>query len=113
MEDLFRLALVFDDGHGIHSIKSGLVEYKEESIFPENYSGYGHYISKRICYWQDSFHAIELGNKLDAALSKNDVIQAASYLSSDLHFNLAGITDPAQRKQLCSLIAESLSADAE
>lgn len=113
LDDLFKLALVFDDGHGIEEIKAGSVEFKDQTAHPENYCGFGHYISRNISYWQDSYHALDQGCKIDAALSKNRMDEAASYLSSDLNYILCGVTDPFQRNQLRKLIAESLAVDNE
>jgi len=112
-EDLFKLAQVFDDGHGVQSIEVGIAEYGDQSISPESYGGHGHYIGKHIAYWLDSYHTFDQGRKIDTALAKNDLDNVVTHLVRELDFILNGVNDPSQRQQLRCLIAQALSANSE
>jgi len=113
LEDLFNLACVFDDGHGLQSIEAGIVEYRDQNSNPIHYRGEGQFITKNLAYWQASSHGLEGGRRLDAALTRNDLNEAANHIVSGVNFILAGVKNPSQREQLRKLIAETLSASAE
>ncbi len=108
-EDLFRLAQVFNDGHGMQSIEVGFAEFSESSSFPGRYHGQGYFVSKHINLCLDSDKAFNLGQKLDDALARNKLDNAFLILREEIDRTLSSLSDLSQRQQLRSLIAEALS----
>lgn len=107
LKDLFVLAHLLDDGHGLERIEfeAGITCSK---LWLGEFGGDGLFISKLVELRSDSRSIITLGRALLAALRNNDTEQAAKYLLSDVCDNLNGISCEQQRAQVRAALARGL-----
>lgn len=107
LKDLFVLAHLLDDGHGLERIEfeAGRTCSK---LWLGEFGGDGLFISKEVELHSDSGSAILLGRALLAALRNHDTELAAKHLLSDVCGNLDAISSEQQRGLVRSALARLL-----
>lgn len=110
LEDLFLLAQVFDDGHGLKGIDT-------EGSWTSNrhrlghFGGYGMHLTKNVRVTCCSSQANRLGTELDQALESNNLEDAAKALAKDIGTVLASINDEKKRHAIRLFLAGLLTQD--
>lgn len=107
LKDLFVLAHLLDDGHGLACIEfeAGRTCSK---LWLGEFGGDGLFISKVVELRSDSGSATLLGRALLAALKESDTELAAKHLLNDVYDNLNGISCELQRAQVRAALARLL-----
>lgn len=107
LKDLFVLAHLLDDGHGLERIEfeAGRTCSK---LWLGEFGGDGLFISKEVELHSDSGSALLLGRALLAALSNHDTELAAKHVLSDVCGSLNGISCEQQRAQVRAALARLL-----
>jgi hypothetical protein len=107
LKDLFVLAHLLDDGHGLESIEfeAGRTCSK---LWLGEFGGDGLFISKEVELHSDSGSALLLGRALLAALRNHDTELAAKHLLNDVCGSLNGISCEQQRAQVRAALARLL-----
>jgi len=108
MEQLFLLARLFDDGHGLKAYKTEAAwTCSRPRLF--EFGGCGTYAGQHVHVTASSSSAMPLGEQLDANIAAGDLDKAAEALCTDITGVLAGIYDEqtrlAVRARLANLLA--------
>ncbi|MFN9471424.1 hypothetical protein [Acidovorax sp.] len=112
LEDLFDLAMLLDDGHGLKALNiEGCWSSSKPRLF--EFGGSGRYRSRRLQLHSISSNVAQLGAQLDKALDSQDLGQAAQVVATRFSEMLQGVTDETLRIELQRRIGETLSADAQ
>lgn len=107
LDDLFEIAQLMDDGHGLkamkleaawHSSKPGLFEF----------GGSGNYRGRHFVTSSTSSASLSTGTAVDAALAERNSTKAAERLLSDIRHLLAGIADPVLHAEVCAKLGHAL-----
>lgn len=108
LEFLFRLALLMDDGHGLTSL---YIEgaWTSDKMRLGEFGGNGYYVGKNFVIGVGSSAAAQYGRSVDAAISDNNLVDAARQISSYVQGLLNGITDDGARASVTALLADSLA----
>lgn len=107
LKDLFVLAHLLDDGHGLGSIEFEASRTCSRPCLDE-FGGDGLFISKEVELHSDSGSAIHLGRALLAALRNQDTELAAKHLLNDICDSLNGISCEQQRAQVRAALGRLL-----
>lgn len=107
LKDLFVLAHLLDDGHGLERIEfeAGITCSK---LWLGEFGGDGLFISKVVELRSDSRSIITLGRALLAALRNQDTELAAKHLLNDICDSLNGISCEQQRAQVRAALGRLL-----
>lgn len=107
LKDLFVLAHLLDDGHGLERIEfeAGITCSKPHL---GEFGGDGLFISKEVELHSDSGSATQLGRALLAALKESDAELAAKHLLNDVCDSLNGISCERRRAQVRAALARLL-----
>lgn len=112
LEDLFDLAMLLDDGHGLKALNiEGCWSSSKPRLF--EFGGSGRYRSQRLQLHSVSSDVVQLGAQLDKALDSQDLDQAAQAVATRVAAMLQGVTDKTLRLDLQRRIGETLAADAQ
>jgi hypothetical protein len=99
MEDLFALARVLDDGHGLTA-----VEYVVAQHFPREptgeFDGVGIYESDRVVVITRASNALMLGASLDEAVRRSDVRAVAAVVKEHMADLLSSVRDKEFRSEV-------------
>ena len=105
---LFRLADLFDDGHGMKAMKlEGCWHSDRPRLFA--FGGDGAYHSRNFRHSVSSSDARELGEAMDAALANDDVDAAAGRIMKEVDGILKSVTDSRLRDELTAKLASLMS----
>jgi hypothetical protein len=110
LQDLFDLAVAFDDGHGLHALKiQGLWRYSDARLFQFGGGGTYHSALWTLSTW--SGQTVTLGQEIDKALESSDAHAAAAALCFEVRRMLQGIRSDSMRtavsKELATLLANA------
>lgn len=109
-DDLFQLALAFDDGHGLESLSLGGAWYCSKSRLGEQ-GGHGVYRSRHFAVAFSSHQVDHIGPKVSEALAAGDVAAAAAELRDHVVQLLDGVVDFGLRQavsaEMLKLMAEA------
>lgn len=108
-DTLFFLASKFDDGHGLSAIKEEGCYYCDKLRLGEQ-GGWGSYIGKHFSCHISSQNA-EAGAEIDAALSKDNLPEAARILAKNMRDMLGGINGADTREQVRSMLVAILASE--
>lgn len=109
LSDLFYLALLFDDGHGLTAMDiEGCWFSGKPRLF--EFGGSGLYRGRHASVYGSSKEARDLGAKVDLALASNDQELAAKHLTDHFNMLLDGVVDEAVRMALTRNVAAALAA---
>ena len=99
LSELFRLADVLDDGHGLKAIEMENASYCSS---PElwGFGGAGFYLGRQVVLHSSSATALVIGKRLDEALERGDVDAAAGMLQAQMKRMVAGVLDQAMQREL-------------
>jgi hypothetical protein len=99
MQDLFSLARLLDDGHGLTA-----VEYVVAEHFPREptgeFEGVGTYESDRVVVITRASDALRLGSSLDAAVRRSDVRAVAALVKEHMADLLSSVRDKEFRSEV-------------
>ena len=109
IEKLFELARIFDDGHGLHAIKTESSWHCSKPRLFE-FGGSGCFMGTHVIVDRSSDAAVRLGQDLETALVVKNVDEAAAVFLGDVRNTLSGIGDATTRDLIRVKLAELLVA---
>lgn len=99
LSELFDLAQVLDDGHGLWALEMETAHYCSKPRLYE-FGGYGLFLGKDVVVTSGSHTALQVGPKLDAAVNARDVDATVAVLSQQLAETLLWINEPDLRLEV-------------
>jgi len=109
VEELFSLALLFNDGHGLKAFKTDAAwTSSKPGLF--DFGGVGEFIGQHYRTQIVSEIAIELGARLDEALASCDLAKATDILQDLVETFLHGIQDDSAQDNVRQMLGECLVA---
>lgn len=105
LDTLFSIAKAFDDGHGLKAMKTESAWHCSKPRLFE-FGGCGSFVGTHVTVSGDSSSVIELGEKVEAALTEGDTDKAAETIRAQVGHILAGIYNENDRNK----VKETLSA---
>jgi hypothetical protein len=109
VEELFSLSLLFNDGHGLKSVKTDAAWTSSQPGLFE-FGGVGEFIGQHYRTQTVSQIAIELGPLLDEALAAGDLTEATGILQGFVENFLYGIQDDSAQDDVRRMLGETLVA---
>lgn len=107
--DIYGIASRLDDGHGLKAIKmEGCWHCDKPRLF--EFGGHGEFIGRNCYVSSGSSRAIQLGDKLDAALASGNLEDGATQLMASVSSILDGVYDEEKRKTVRQHLAALLAA---
>jgi hypothetical protein len=111
LDDLFEIAHVLDDGHGLSQIVTETAWYCSKPRLFE-FGGGGCVFGDYVRFARNSSESASLGARLDQALSEKNIKRAAQLIQSDVALVLKAIIDPVVRGKVQLELAQLFEADA-
>lgn len=111
LADVFDIAKMFDDGHGLKAMKFQNA-WHADSLRLNEFGGSGEYLGKHYFTRGDSSTTVATGETVDAALEKKDYPAAAKLIAERVHVLLEGILDAGAQDEIRALVAQSVAAGA-
>lgn len=109
LDDLFALANLFDDGHGLKAMRiEGCWSSSKARLF--EFGGDGVYRSSRLRIRTSSSQALALGSAIDNALASQDQDAAAEFVAAHVNDLLDGLADNNMRQAILRGVATKLAA---
>ena len=90
--ELFDLAQLLNDGHGLKAIKASTAYYSNKML-PGDFGGYGEYVGKHFSVWADSRSAADIGCNVEKALEAGDVDAATQVFGRVVQTLLSNLLD--------------------
>jgi hypothetical protein len=109
VEELFSLALLFNDGHGLKAVKTDAAWTSSKPGLFE-FGGVGEFIGQHYKAQTVSMAVIEYGPRLDEALATHDLTKATEILQDVIEHFLYGIQDASAQDIVRRMLGGSLSA---
>lgn len=109
LDDLFAIARLIDDGHGLRAIKTMASCHSNKPLLFE-FCGDGDYVGVHVATSVWTHQAMDLGEKLDAAIEAGDTDKAADVLRKKVDDILAGVHSETVRAELRAKLGELLAA---
>lgn len=107
LEVVLHLAHCLDDGHRLQAIAFEEV-IRSAKFGAFEFGGAGWYLSREVCHYVDSSHAVVIGKLLHLAYAAADTELAAEVVKHEVERLLAGVRDRAFRHELRTRVAENL-----
>ncbi len=108
LDSLFTIARAFDDGHGLKAYKAECSWHCSKPRLFE-FGGAGNFGGRHIAVGVSSQQAVELGEKLEAALELGDTDEAAAIIREKVGSILAGIHSEVARNAIRSKLSDLLA----
>lgn len=93
LDDLFEIARILDDGHGLVSLELKSAFHARSSEISE-FGGHGLFIGRGVVAHSRSHTAVGVGQKLNEAVLAKDIDASVAILREQLAGTLNWITDP-------------------
>lgn len=110
LDILFRLASLFDDGHGIENIQYHEYWFSDK-VRAGEFNGMGKFISNELTCEFDTQQVVDLGTCLRTAVCQNKPESAAQELFNEIQGILRGIHNPENRMLIQKSLTDLLQAD--
>lgn len=108
IQDLFRLALLFDDGHGLLSVSTETGWHGDKPrLF--DFGGAGQHFSKHLSAFNNSSAPINVGAQVDAAIAEGRVDEAGALLANQAYQVLDWATDSELAEEASAALARKLA----
>lgn len=111
LAEMFDLAQVLDDGHGLHAIELEGANTCSRPMVGD-VGGFGIFITERVVMKVTSQDALSVGERLDTAVQRSDVVQAARVLQTQVRVLLTAISDEAFRAKVANELRIALELEA-
>jgi len=93
LDELFEIAKVLDDGHGLVSVEMQCADYCNKPWLGE-FGGHGFYMGRGVVASSGAHTAVLVGKKLDEAVLAKDIDASVEILRKQLAETLNWISDP-------------------
>ncbi|QRI92972.1 hypothetical protein JQN63_14270 [Delftia lacustris] len=107
LEVVLHLAHCLDDGHRLQAIAFEEAIRSAKSV-AFGFGGAGRYLSREVCHYVDSSHALVIGRLLHRAYAVADTELAADVITHEVDRLLAGVRNRAFRHELRTRVGENL-----
>lgn len=108
LDDLFNLAIRFDDGHGLTAIKFESC-WSDDRASVGAFGGNGEFYGRHIAINSGTGSPVDIGTVVDEALAAGDLYGATQRIFDKVNTILDGVRDEATRDQLRSRLSARLA----
>lgn len=110
LQELHRLAMKMDDGHGLEVIQLDEAWYTNKLI-AEGFGGRGTFLGKNYQVSSCTYESIQTAQTLDQVIGTGDLYQTTEAFFHQVKQLLGGIVDESKRPGVQQVLAEYLAAD--
>lgn len=107
--ELFWIASILDDGHGLTAIKSSTAWYSDTVSLGE-FGGEGNFTSNQVNICFSSNQIATFGQELHEAIAKDDTNVAAEHVMTCINAVFGSITDPIKRAEILRQVQGLMTA---